>query len=1001
MRRLVFSLVVLSVTLATLPPVLAQKTPAEQVASQLRWRSVGPARGGRSVACAGSKARPNEYYFGATGGGIWKTEDGGIEWRCVSDGFLGTASVGALAVAADNPDVVYAGMGEKDIRGNISHGDGLYKTTDGGKTWTSIGLKETQTISRIVLDPRDSNTLYVAALGHVYGPNRERGLYKSTDGGSTWSQILFESERAGAIDVEIDPFRPDTVYCATWEAWRTPYTMNSGGPGSKLWKSTDGGKTWKDLSRTPGMPDGILGKIGVSPSPVKPGRVWAIVEAHEGGLFVSDDGGGTWRRTSADRNYRQRAWYYTHVIADPADADTVYVLNVSMGKSTDGGKTFRGMIAGHSDHHDLWIAPDNPKRMISSNDGGGAVSTDGGSSWTEQDYPTAQFYHVSTDNAWPYRILGAQQDNSTVRIVSTARPRGRTVGPSDWTATAGGESGYVVAKPDNPDIVYGGSYGGELEMLDHRTNQRRSVNAWPDLAMGRAAIDLDERFQWTFPIVFSPHDPNMLYCSSQHIFKSLNGGETWTKISPDLTRNDPRTLQSSGGPITKDNTSVEYYGTVFTLAESPVRPGTIWAGSDDGLVHVSTDAGGSWQRVTPKEMPEWGLCSMVDASAHDAGTAYLAVDNHENDDHRPYIFRTYDHGKTWKKIVDGIPEDDFIRVVREDPSRPGLLFAGSERRVYVSLDAGEHWFSVQNNLPLTPVHDLVFKNGDVVVATHGRSFWVLDDMTPLRQATSLKAEAPFLFRPRESFRPGGIAFSYYLPKDADKVALEVFDEEGVVVSRGSGVLETGAGLQRQSASLSYPGFRGFPGMVLWGAGGRSIPAPPGRYTIRLTVDGKTLTETIRYRVNPNSTSSEADAKAQATFARRVAARTQEANDAVVAIRSIKKKVAELKKGDAKIDVAAQTLVDRLSGIEGEIYQVRNQSGQDPLNYPVKLNNRLGALLGEILSGDFRPNDQSYVVFAKLSDLLQVQLDALSKVLKEDLGSLNTLLKGRGIEAIAP
>lgn len=1001
MRRLALLTAVLTLASVPLQPAFAQKAPPEQVASQLRWRLVGPARGGRSVACAGSKARPNEYYFGATGGGIWKTEDGGVEWNCVSDGFLGTASVGALAVAADNPDLVYAGTGEKDIRGNISHGDGMYKTTDGGKTWSSIGLKETQTISRIVIDPRDSNTLYVAALGHIYGPNKERGLYKSVDAGATWKQILFESDRAGAIDVEIDPFRPDTVYCATWEAWRTPYTLNSGGPGSKVWKSTDGGQTWKNLSRMPGMPEGTLGKIGLSPSPVKPGRVWAIVEAHEGGLFVSDDGGSTWRRTSSDRNYRQRAWYYTHVIADPADAETVYVLNVSMGKSTDGGKTFRGMVAGHSDHHDLWIAPDNPRRMISSNDGGAAVTTDGGASWSEQDYPTAQFYHVSTDNSWPYRILGAQQDNSTIRILSTARPRGRSTAPNDWTSTAGGESGYVVAKPDDPDVVFGGSYGGELEMLNHRTNQRRSVNAWPDLAMGRPAVDLDERFQWTFPIVFSPHDPNMLYCSSQHIFKSLNGGETWTKISPDLTRNDPRTLQSSGGPITKDNTSVEYYGTVFTLAESPVRPGTLWAGSDDGLVHVSIDAGASWRKVTPKGMPEWGLCSMIDASAHDAGTAYLAIDNHENDDYRPYIYRTYDYGKTWKKVVEGIPEDDFIRVVREDPARPGLLFAGSERRVYVSFDAGEHWVSIQNNLPLTPVHDLVFKDGDVVAATHGRSFWVLDDVTPLRQAGSLKPDSPFLFKPKDSYRPSGISFAYFLPSDAESMSVEVLDEEGIVVSRGSGALDTGAGLHRQTVSPSYPGFRGFPGMILWGAGARSIPAPPGRYSIRLTVDGKTLTETARYHVNPNSTATEADARAQIAFARKVAARTQEANDAVVKIRAIKKKLSDLKKGEAKIDAAALDLSDKLSAIEEEIYQVRNQSGQDPLNYPVKLNNRLGALLGEILSGDYRPNDQTYVVFAKLSDLLQVQLDALAKVLREDLGALNSVFKSRGMAEIEP
>ncbi|MBX7131248.1 MAG: hypothetical protein K1X67_01080 [Fimbriimonadaceae bacterium] len=969
---------------------------APDITAGMKWREVGPARGGRSVACAGSQVRPEEYYFGATGGGIWKTTNAGKEWNCVSDGFLGTASVGALAIDPKNPDIVYAGMGEKDIRGNISHGDGMYKTTDGGKTWKHIGLRETQTIARIVIDPTDTNTLYVAALGHIYGPNKERGLYKSTDAGETWTQVLFESEKAGAIDIELDPFNSKTLYAATWEAWRTPYTLNSGGPGSKLWKSTDAGKTWTNLSANPGLPKGVLGKIGVSPSPAKKGRIYAIIEAHEGGVFRSDDSGATWTLTNDSREWRQRAWYYTHIIADPKNADGVWVLNVSVGRSTDGGKTFTQRGAGHSDNHDMWIAPNDPDRMIVSNDGSACVTSDGGSTWSSQAIPTAQIYHISTDNAWPYRLLGAQQDNSTIRILNTARPsttpsRG---GTPDWTGTAGGESGYVVAKPNDPDIVFGGNYGGDLDMLNHRTNQRRGVNPWPDMAMGRAAVDLDERFQWTFPIVFSPHNPDLMYTCSQHVFKTLNGGETWTKISLDLSKNDPRTLQSSGGPITKDNTSVEYYGTVFTLAESPLQAGILWAGSDDGLVHVSQDAGGSWQKITPKGMPEWGLCSMIEASPHDKASAFLAVDNHENDDYSPYIYRTSDFGKKWTKVVNGIPAETFVRVVREDPLKPGLLFAGTERGVYYSTNYGDNWKPLQMNLPLTPVHDLVIKNSDLCIATHGRGFWILDDISPLRQSADLGTDRAFLFRPRDNFRPGPVSFAYYLPKEAKKVAVEIVDGKGEVVARSEN-LETNAGLQRFSAQLRYPGYRGFPGMIFWGGGGGSIPAAAGLYTIRLDVDGQKLNEKIRLKLNPNSTTNEADTVAQTEFARRVAARVQEANDAVSIIRELKKAIDA--SGGSSSD--ADALKKQLSAVEEEIYQVRNRSGQDPLNYPVKLNNRLAGLFGEILSGDFPPSDQSYQVFGKLTVLLQVQLDALEGIRKGTFARFNDGLRQKGKKVI--
>lgn len=1017
-KRLALVVLAAAVLLA---PVASQVSAQVQspVFDALQWRLVGPFRGGRSLACAGSKARPNEYYFGATGGGLWKSTDSGDNWECVSDGFFTAASVGAVAIAESNPDIVYAGGGEKDIRGNISHGDGMYKTTDGGKTWTHIGLRDTQTISRIVIHPANPDVVYVAALGHIYGPNKERGVFKTTDGGKSWNQILFESERAGAIDIEFEPGNPETLYAATWEAWRTPYTMNSGGPGCKLWKSTNGGATWKDISRNPGLPAGVLGKIGISVSPVNPKRVWAIVEALEGGVFLSDDAGETFTLVNQNRNFRQRAWYYTHIVADTADVDTAYVLNVSMYRTRDGGKTWQTVGTPHADNHDLWIAPDDPKRMINANDGGANVSKDSGATWTEQDIPTAQFYHVTTDNAFPYRIYGAQQDNSTIRIAS--RTTGGLIGPDAWTGTAGGESGYIAVKPDDPEIVFGGSYGGLLEMLNHRNGESRNVNPWPDNPMGHGAADLVHRMQWTFPIVFSPHNANKLYTCSQHVMVSTNMGETWKKISPDLTRNDKRTMGPSGGPITKDNTSVEYYGTVFAFAESPKVPGVLWAGSDDGLVHVSVDGGASWKNVTPKGMPEWGLVSSVEASPHDAGTAYIAVDNHENDDHAPYVYRTFDFGQNWERVVEGIAPNAFLRVVREDPVRRGLLFAGTELGIFVSFDSGDHWQSMQRNLPVSPIHDIAIKNADVIVATHGRSFWVLDEIGPMRNLYSGDSGRVKLFpipdatrnffggggfggrggRPRGGPAPvggqnppSGLLATYVLPKDAQKVQFEVFDPWGEKVHTQEGPKTAGA--HRIAMSFRYPSFQGFPGMILWAAGARPIPAPPGEYRVVMTADGDVQVETFCLRNSPNSSATEADTVAQFLFARRISQRTNDANGAVVKIRAIKRSIASAIEKHGDLKAKGEDLAAKLSAIEEEIYQVRNQSGQDPLNYPIRLNNKIAALLGVVLQGDFRPTDQAYEVFAMLDQQLAVQLAALDELLAHAGAEFNAELKSRGL-----
>ena len=982
-------------------------------------------RGGRSLAAAGSVQRPKEYYFGATGGGVWKTTDGGVNWAPVSDGFFNTATVGAIAIAPSNPDIVVAGTGERDIRGNISHGDGVYKSTDAGKTWKHIGLKETQTISRILIHPTDPNIMYVAALGHIYGRHPARGVYKTTDGGQTWTHILKGSDRAGAVDLDIDPSNPNVLVASMWNAWRTPYTLNSGGPGSGVFKSTDGGKTWSDLSHKTGMPSGPLGKIGVSISPVDSKRYWAIVEAGEGGIFKSDDAGETWTRTNEDRNWRQRAWYYTHIYADSKAKDTVYVLNVGFGKSTDGGKTFSGVSVPHSDNHDLWIAPDDPNRMINANDGGANVTTDGGRTWTDQDFPTAQIYHVSTDNAFPYRILGAQQDNSTIRIAS--RTQGAGIGPNDWTSTAGGESGYVAAKPNDPDIVFGGSYGGDLSMRNHRTGETRSVDPWPDNPMGHGAEDLVHRFQWTYPIVFSPHDPNLLYTCSQYVLKTTNGGQSWTKISPDLTRNDKSTMGSSGGPITKDNTSVEYYGTVFTVAESPKRRGVIWAGSDDGLIHVTQDGGKSWKNVTPPDMPKWGLVSMIEPSPFDAAAAYAAVDNHENDDYAPYGYMTKNYGQTWTKIVNGISPDTFLRVIREDKRRPGLLYAGTETGVLVSFDQGANWQSLQLNLPLSPVHDLAWKDDDLVAATHGRSFWVLDDLTPLQQIAASREKSVRLFGPKDAYRVrwggggrrgrtsggeevgqnpmSGVVLSYYLQADAKDLKFEFKDSSGKVFQTLTTAPKS-KGFQRTSAFLQYPSFRSFPGMVMWSGFASPIMAPPGEYTVTMTADGVTRQSKFKWLKDPRNSSSDADLAEQFKFQMEIADKVTLANDSVAKIRrlrtNLKKAVDEAKaKGDsASLESKVASFDASITKIEETIYQTKLRSGQDPLNYPIRLNDKLAGVLSNVSSGTFRPTEQSREVFRYLSGQLDAELEVLAKLEKVDLAAINEDLKKRGIQPVS-
>jgi len=1020
--------------------------------NKMEWREIGPFRGGRSVAVAGHTAQRDIYYFGATGGGVWKTVDGGESWVCVSDGFLKVGAVGALEVAPHDPNVIYAGTGEGCIRGNVQPGEGIYKSTDAGETWTFSGLKEAQTISKIRTDPRDENVVFAAAFGHVFGPNRDRGVYRSTDGGKNWKKVLYKNEKTGAIDLVIDPANPRIIYAALWEAYRNPWSMSSGGPGSGLWKSTDGGDTWTDLTTNEGMPKGPIGKIGVAASAAKPGRVWASVEAEDGGLFMSDDGGKTWSNVNDDRNIRQRAWYYSHVYADPKDPDMVYILNVSFYRSTDAGKSLERVSVQHGDNHDLWIDPADPARMISGNDGGASVSFDAGGRWSEEDFPTAQFYHVILDNDYPYNVYGAQQDNSTVRIPS--RTFGFGIDESDWYPVAGGESGYIAVNPENSDITYGGSYGGYLTRYDRKTGQEQNISPWPDNPMGAGAVDTKYRFQWTYPILVSHYDPKVLYATANRVFKSTDEGMSWQVVSPDLTRNDTSKMASSGGPITKDNTSVEYYGTIFTFAESPVQKGVLWSGSDDGVVQVSRDDGATWTNVTPGGLPQWSMMSIIDASPFDAGTAWLAANRYKLDDFRPYIYRTTDFGRSWTKIVRGIPEGEFVHAVREDPNKKGLLYAGTERGMYVSFTSGESWQPLQLNLPVVPIHDIAVhkREKDLVVATHGRSFWILDDLTPLHQldAGVARSEA-FLFAPREAYRGGGFSFNrpgltigknppagavvyYYLktpPAKKDSARLEFFDEGGTMIKsfalksdkgsagggggggrggrggRGGGDAKAPAdsGMNRFVWNMRYPDAVDVPGAIMWGGTTRGPEAVPGTYEAKLTVGGKTLSRKFEYRKDPRLPATQDDLRAQFDFLIQIRDRVSDAHEAVLAIRDIRKQTDDLVKRLGKdttkgaISDSAKAMNNRLKAIEEEIIQVNIKAGQDALNYPIKLNNKIAALTGVVASADTRPTKQSHDVFDELSGELETLLGKYRSIVATDLPAFNALVRSLEVPAV--
>ncbi len=1050
--------------------------------SALKWREIGPFRGGRSVAVAGSDTRPRDYYLGTTGGGVMKTTDGGTTWKPVTDKYFG-GTIGSIAVSESNPNIVYVGTGESPIRGNVSQGDGVFKSTDAGKTWQYIGLRDTRQISRVRIDPKNPDIVYVGAQGHVWGPNPDRGVFKTTDGGKSWKKILFRNDSTGVTDLEIDPLNSQTIYAAFWQAYREPWKLVSGGAGSGIFKSTDGGGHWTEITRNTGLPTGIIGNIGITASPVKEGRLWAIVEADSGGLFRSDDAGATWTKTNSDRSLRQRAWYYSRVFADPKDANGVYVTNVGFAHSTDGGKTFKSISVPHGDNHDLWIASNDPKRMIESNDGGATVSNDGGETWTPEYQASGQFYHVVTTTHFPYRVCGAQQDLST--LCGPSRKEGG-IGLNDWYDVGGGESGYIAVRPDSPSVVFAGSYGGLLTRFDANTGLSRDVNPWPDNPMGHDASDSKYRFQWTFPLLISPHDPNTLYMGSNVLLKTTDDGQHWTVISPDLTRHDPRTLGASGGPITKDQTSVEYYGTVFAIAESPLQKGLIWTGSDDGLIQITRDGGKTWTNVTPKGIPEWSRISIIDASHFSPGTAYVAANRYQLDDMRPYIYRTTDYGKTWKLITTDIPDTEFTRVVREDPVRRGLLYAGTERGVWVSFDDGDHWQTLRRNLPIVPVHDLAIKDGDLIAATHGRAFWIMDDLSTLRQLTpAIVSSNAHLFAPRHVYRanfyggastgatgsppraanpPSGAVVYYWLKSPKQVVTLDFMDAQGKLIRHFTSELDsagmadsltaaakkvathdslTKAGVSKDSIAkleraaaepgqaarggrrggpqtarvankqglntfdwnLRYPDAVTYKGLVFWGGGVTGPVAPPGTYSVRMTTGGVTQTQQFELLRDPRANATQHDLDEQFAFLMKIRDTLSAANNAVRTVRNVRWQVDERSKALPAADRAAfeqQTapVMAKLSAIEQAIYQVQSHASEDPLNYPIRINNKIAALGGVVGGSTARPTDQSYDVYKELSAQLDTQLRALQATLGELKGA-NTFLASHGGAAILP
>ena len=990
----------------------------------MQYRNIGPFRGGRSLTASGVAGDPNTWYFGSVGGGVWKSTDGALTWKSVFD-HEKVSDIGALAVAPSDPNTIYVGTGEACIRGNLAQGDGIYKTVDAGKTWKNVGLKDSRAIGKIIIHPTNPDIAYVAALGHPYGPNPERGIFRTTDGGKTWAKVLFVNNDTGAVDITFDPHNPHILFATTWQVRRQPWTLSSGGPGTGIYRSANGGDTWKKVEAD-GLPAGPWGKIGIAVA-ANSDRVYALIEAKEGGLYRSDDGGTTWQLINGDDRFTQRAWYYMHVVADPKDSNTVYILNVDFHRSTDGGHTFNKIKVPHGDNHGLWIDPTDTNRMIQTDDGGATVTFDGGQHWTQQNnQPTAQFYHVIADTRFPYWVYGAQQDNTTVGIASrTAAP---SIGREDWYPVGGGEAGYIAPDPRDPLIVYAGDYQGNITRLNKHNDQLRNITVHPVLSDGKGAAVLEHRFQWTAPLLLSPHDPHTLYHAGERVFKTTDGGTHWEAISPDLTRNDKSKQQPSGGPITIDDTGTEYYDTVFAVAESPITKGLIWAGTDDGLIHITRDGGAHWTNITPRDLPEWSKVSQIDASPHDPGTAWIAVDCHANDDMKPYIYATADYGQTWRKLGNGIPEGSFVRAVREDPKRKGLLFAGTETGVFMSKDSRANWTSLQLNLPTVPVHDLVIKGNDLVLATHGRAFWILDDISPLRQPESGPGDANLrLYQPADAVRfhaanprsspiagenpPAGAIIYAYVKAKPKKARFEILDGSGKVIRTYSSLvnkktdeqldpedekpkkqLELKPGLNRVVWDFRYEGTPPVNDYWLYeyDEGAKGSMALPGSYQVRLTVDGQTRTQPLVVKMDPRVTVSAEELQAQFDLLMNIRGQLTRVYDLANQVIDLRKQIADVK---ARVDPAksralvteAQTLDERLGTLQDRLINTRVRANEDSLKFGMGVDGSL-ADLAIIVGGDADavPTEASVQQFAKLKNEVDGYVKRWSDIVSSDI-----------------
>ncbi len=988
----------------------------------MRWRHIGPFRGGRVTAVTGVPGQIHSFFSGAAGGGLWKTDDAGVTWNVISDGHFATGSVGAIAVAESDPNVIYVGMGEGPPRGQTSSdGDGVYKSTDGGKTWEHRGLPSSRRIPRIRVHPKNADVVYAASQGSPWGPSEERGVYRSEDGGKSWQRILFVDDKTGAVDLSMDPTNPRILYAAMWEYQRQPWKITSGGPGSGVYKTSDGGETWEEL--TEGLPEGTLGKIGVAVSPADPERVWAIVEADEGGLYRSDDAGATWHRVNSERVLFARSWYFMRVYADPVDPDTVYVLNMQMLRSTDGGKSFENVPTPHSDNHDLWIHPQHNDWMINGNDGGANVTFNGGRTWGPQDnQPTAQFYRVTTDNRFPYWVYGCQQDTTGCAAVPS-RTSGTGIARQDWHTVGGGESGFVAFDPDDPTLIYAGANMNQITEYDRRSGQARNIMAIPVQGLGLDTKDLRYRFNWNAPIVASPHDYKTIYHAAQLVLRSTDGGASWEEISPDLTRNEEAKHGAGGGPIMGEAAGGEYYNTITYLVESPHEAGTLWVGTDGGLAQITRNGGESWEDVTPPGIGETRI-NAIDVSPHDPGTAYIVATGFVTNDFEPYVYKTSDYGETWLPIARGLPSNDSVRVVREDPGRKGLLYAGTQSGVYVSFNDGALWQSLKLNLPSVPVTDLVVRHNDLVASTDGRGFWILDDLSPLQQMSSVTRDTEvFLFRPRDSYRtqgsartrpgegenaPAGAIVYFYLSEvPAEPIRTEFADSSGAVI-RTFAATPTAPGMNRLVWDLRHEVIVRVPGTFLAADFFGTVPGyrvPPGDYEVRLKVGDESLTETFRVLKDPRVKATDAELREQAVFLGRIRESINGVHRSVIVLQQLREQVearvssAEGLAGESEITEAGETLSAKLMELETKLMQPRLETIMDAVNFPTMLNEQFLFVKGAVVSADAPPTESA----KKRFDELQVQWEALQRemtvLLEQDLARFNALFEEHGIPAV--